>query len=85
MQNTMQVAFPGGKIDESDSNETAAALRELEEEVGIAASHVDVLGLLPDAIARGKRETIVTPVIGFLRSDLANMSLVCASRRCERL
>jgi 8-oxo-dGTP pyrophosphatase MutT (NUDIX family) len=71
-----QVAFPGGKIDDSDQNEADAALRELFEEVGIERQHVDVLGMLPDAVARSKRQTVVTPVIGFLKSDLTELELV---------
>jgi 8-oxo-dGTP pyrophosphatase MutT (NUDIX family) len=39
-----QVAFAGGKRDDADDDLLATALREAEEEVGIAASDVDVLG-----------------------------------------
>ncbi len=39
-----QVAFAGGKRDDVDDDLLATALREAEEEVGIAASDVDVLG-----------------------------------------
>ena len=39
-----QVAFAGGKRDEEDQNLLATALREAEEEVGIAAADVEVLG-----------------------------------------
>lgn len=39
-----QIAFPGGKIDETDPTPAAAALREAEEEIGLSAGHVDILG-----------------------------------------
>lgn len=41
-----QISFPGGKL-ESGESPAAAALRELEEEVGIPASQVKLLGSLP--------------------------------------
>jgi 8-oxo-dGTP pyrophosphatase MutT (NUDIX family) len=46
-----QVAFPGGKIDAEDMDPVAAAIRECEEETGIGASHIDVVGQLPDYMA----------------------------------
>lgn len=60
-----QIAFPGGKQDESDADVVAAALREAWEEIGLPRDNVDVLGTLP------AHETVtgftVTPVIGFVR------------------
>lgn len=57
-----QIAFPGGKQDDSDADVTAAALREAHEEVGLVPSNVEVLGHLPI------HETVtgfsVTPVVG---------------------
>lgn len=41
-----QVAFPGGKIEESDHSPLAAALREAEEEIGLTPNHVEPLGYL---------------------------------------
>jgi coenzyme A diphosphatase NUDT7 len=41
-----QLALPGGRIDSTDHDATAAALRELEEELGIHRDCVDVLGYL---------------------------------------
>jgi 8-oxo-dGTP pyrophosphatase MutT (NUDIX family) len=59
-----QISFPGGRIEEADASEQAAALRETEEEVGIAASSIEVIGRLADYHTRtGFR---VTPVVGLV-------------------
>lgn len=39
-----QVAFPGGKIDDTDADARAAALREASEEIGLPKRHAEVLG-----------------------------------------
>jgi 8-oxo-dGTP pyrophosphatase MutT (NUDIX family) len=41
-----QVAFPGGKQDPGDPTPLAAALREAEEEIGLAPDTVEILGAL---------------------------------------
>jgi 8-oxo-dGTP pyrophosphatase MutT (NUDIX family) len=41
-----QIAFPGGKIDKSDSSPLAAALREAEEEIGLAPAFIEPIGYL---------------------------------------
>lgn len=62
-----QVAFPGGRIERDDADAVAAALRETEEETGIARSLVKPLGFL-DCF-----ETIsgfgVTPVVAAVSAD----------------
>ncbi|MFG5384276.1 CoA pyrophosphatase [Yoonia sp. R2-816] len=42
-----QIAFPGGKQDDTDATIINAALREAEEEIGLPAQLVETLGTLP--------------------------------------
>lgn len=60
-----QIAFPGGKVDASDTDAMAAALRETREEIGLPESRVSILGSLP------VHETVtgfaVTPFVGLIR------------------
>ena len=41
-----QISFPGGRIEESDRDPVAAALREAHEEIGLVPTHVEALGYL---------------------------------------
>lgn len=43
-----QIAFPGGRYEESDKDLKTTALREVEEEIGIKTETVDILGHLTD-------------------------------------
>lgn len=63
-----EVSFPGGRVDPGETTR-AAALREAEEELGIAPAHVDVLGSLPAAGTRVSGFHI-TPWVGTLPADL---------------
>ena len=60
-----QIAFPGGKQDDTDPDLTSTALREAQEEIGLDAAYVDVLGTLP--VYRTGSAYIVTPVVALLR------------------
>jgi 8-oxo-dGTP pyrophosphatase MutT (NUDIX family) len=60
-----QICFPGGSIDAADADPLAAALRETEEEVGIAPTHVSVLGPLDDVETVGSG-FIVSPYVGVI-------------------
>lgn len=60
-----QISFPGGRIEPSDEHPVAAALREAEEEVGLPASHVEIVGRL-DSYVTGTGFEIV-PVVAFVR------------------
>ena len=59
-----QVAFPGGKIEHHDDGPIDAALREAEEETGLAQRFVEVLGFL-DFYRTGTRFRIA-PVLGIV-------------------
>lgn len=45
-----QIAFPGGRIDPEDRSPEDAALREAEEEIGLGAGFIDVVGRMPDYV-----------------------------------
>lgn len=59
-----QVAFPGGHLDPDDAGPAAGAVREAEEEVGVAPDSVTVLAELPPLYMTPSR-TSVTPVLGW--------------------
>jgi nudix motif 8 len=67
------ICFPGGMVDQTDESVVGAALRELEEEVGVVSSAVDVLGVLRCDWTEMTAVTgvAVTPVIGFIQDDVS--------------
>lgn len=63
-----QVAFPGGRAEPGDASPEETALRETEEEIGLARTSVEVLVRLPEYFTRtGFR---VTPVVGLVQPPL---------------
>jgi 8-oxo-dGTP pyrophosphatase MutT (NUDIX family) len=60
-----QISFPGGRIEESDADAVAAALRETEEEVGLTRDYVRVIGRLDTYITGTGFEII--PVVGIVK------------------
>ena len=59
-----QISFPGGRIEEQDADEVAAALRETEEEVGLPREHVAVIGRLDTYVTGTGFE--ITPIVGIV-------------------
>jgi len=60
-----QVAFPGGRLEHSDSSHEAAALRETHEEIGVDPSLVNILGKIDPYITVSDYQ--VTPIVGVVR------------------
>ena len=63
-----QVSFPGGRCEAVDASPEATALREAEEEVGLVASQVEILGRLPEY--RTGTGFVITPVVGLVTPPL---------------
>ncbi|APX13133.1 CoA pyrophosphatase [Tateyamaria omphalii] len=66
-----QIAFPGGKQDEGDTDLVATALREAREEIGLHSQNVEVLGTF------APHETVtsftVTPVVALVNGSFDAM------------
>lgn len=60
-----QIAFPGGKIEQTDASFLDAALRETYEEIGIAPQSVEVLGSLSEVYVLASN-FMVYPFVGIL-------------------
>jgi 8-oxo-dGTP pyrophosphatase MutT (NUDIX family) len=64
-----QIAFPGGRIDSTDADARAAALREAHEEIGLHESAIETLGYL-DGYRTGTGFH-VTPVVALIKPSFA--------------
>ena len=63
-----QVSFPGGRAEPGDATPEFTALRETQEEIGLAPERVEIIGRMPEYLTRtGYR---VTPVIGLVAPPL---------------
>jgi len=64
-----QISFPGGRVEAGDAGREETALRETEEEIGIARERIALLGKLPDyEIPSGFR---IAPVVGWIEPPFA--------------
>ncbi|HEX2010656.1 MAG TPA: CoA pyrophosphatase [Roseateles sp.] len=60
-----QISFPGGRVEPEDEGVIATALRETEEEIGLAREHIDIIGQLPIYTTVTAFE--VSPVVALVR------------------
>lgn len=65
-QHAGQISFPGGRIEAHDGSPRQAALREAEEEIGLTADFIDVIGDLDVYEVRTGFE--VFPVVGLVKT-----------------
>ncbi|MDP4300954.1 NUDIX hydrolase [Leptothrix discophora] len=59
-----QISFPGGRTEPGEHDAAITALREAEEEVGLRAEHVELIGRMP--VYRTVTSFIVTPVVALV-------------------
>lgn len=60
-----QVAFAGGKVEETDRNRIHTAMREAQEEIGITVLEEHIIGIMPQLYVVPSN-MLVTPVIAYL-------------------
>jgi 8-oxo-dGTP pyrophosphatase MutT (NUDIX family) len=60
-----QISFPGGKVEEEDEGYVHTALREAEEELGIPAPQVEILGMMTEMYIPPSN-FLVYPTVGFI-------------------
>lgn len=63
-----QVSFPGGLLEDTDPNLKEAALRETEEEVGLKAQQMEILGQLDETFTPFGFH--ITPFVAWVKGDL---------------
>jgi 8-oxo-dGTP pyrophosphatase MutT (NUDIX family) len=63
-----EAAFPGGKKDHEDKSLLATALREADEEIGLLAANIEVLGALNQRLTR--TEIKVSPFVALVPADV---------------
>ena len=62
-----QISLPGGKKEKQDKDFIATAVREAEEEIGVRAEDISILGTLTTLYVTASNFSVV-PVVGFARS-----------------
>jgi len=80
-----QISFPGGKSEPEDKDRIATALRETEEEIGVKAVDIKVLGKLTPLIIPVSNFDVL-PVVGyidyipeFIKNDTEVQEVLCVS------
>jgi 8-oxo-dGTP pyrophosphatase MutT (NUDIX family) len=69
-----EIAFPGGAADVSDVSPIVTALREAQEEIGLAPSRVEVLGIMPPVFTVVSN-FLITPVVAYLPEGPGTLQL----------
>ncbi|WP_420385965.1 NUDIX hydrolase [Roseivirga sp.] len=62
-----QISFPGGKLEQSDKDLVATALRETEEEIGVRSGDIEVLGNLSELFIIASNFKVL-PTVGVLKN-----------------
>lgn len=68
-----QVSFPGGVIEPQDADAAAAALRETEEEIGVPARQVRILGRLDDHVTNTSG-FVIAPFVSVIPADAPRLT-----------
>ncbi|XP_013404095.1 uncharacterized protein LOC106169237 [Lingula anatina] len=79
-----QVSFPGGMKDEDDGSIVDTAIREMEEELGISSSKIDVWGTLPTTSSKNDGSILVTPVVATC-GEITEDSLIVNPHEVEEI
>ena len=69
-----EIAFPGGAADVSDVSPIVTALREAQEEIGLAPARVEVLGIMPPVFTVVSN-FLITPVVAYLPEGPGTLQL----------
>ena len=64
-----QISFPGGRAEVCDASPAHTALRETEEEIGLASAHIEIIGYLPDYLTVTR--FCITPVVALVTPPFA--------------
>lgn len=60
-----QISFPGGRIEASDHDAAAAALRETQEEIGVSPEFIQLIGMQPSFLT--STGFTMKPIVGVIR------------------
>lgn len=69
-----EIAFPGGKVELSNSSLLMTAVREAHEEIGLDPALIEPLGVLPPVFTVVSNY-LITPVVAFLPQGLGTLKL----------